>query len=799
MLVPISWLKDYVDINVSIPTLAKKLVGIGFEVEDIIYQEKQATNVVVGKIVKVDKHPNADRLRVTQIDIGGKTIQVVTNVPVEGGETIAVALDGAHLADGHDIKKGELRGVLSEGMLCGLEEVGVTVDDVQNQKAGDILRFEEGTTLGQNALKALGYDDIILDVSVTANRPDCNSIYKMAKEVAVALNTDCREPVIDYKVCSCGAKVTDMVSVDVQNQDLCPRYMAAGVKNIKIFPSSQKIKSRLRAVGIRPINNIVDITNYVLIEIGQPMHSFDKRELEGNRIVVRNAKENEVIVTLDGKENKLNESMLVICDSDRPVAVAGIMGGANSGIQDDTNEVVFEAAKFARDNIRRTSRALNLRSDSSSRFEKGIDFASQEYGIKRALTLVYQSGSGDIVDGLIDVKVDYQSLREIPFTTKKISEILGCKVPKNALVSILARLGIEVREDGKQLVALVKEDREDIVGVNDIAEEFIRVYGYSHIKPTLFEYAGLAEGTLPDKNKFVNVIKDTLKACGLMESVTYSFTSPKFAALLNLDENDTARNAIKLKNPLGEALSVMRTTLAHSMIETLVYNVTHFNKSARLFEIANVYLPKSLPLEELPIEESRLCIGEYGDGADYFELKGAIEQVFRALHIDVKYARANKPFLHPGRSAEIFVGDKCVGYLGELHPDVQKNYGVDNTRIYIAEISVDGIFNKNSLEKSKCKPFGKFPNIERDLAVVVDDGVLAQDIVDAVKGATIKFLQDVKVFDEYKSEQIGKNKKSVAMSFTFSSLERTLTDDEIAAEMAKILSALKRKVGAKIR
>lgn len=799
MLVPISWLKDYVDINVSIPTLAKKLVGIGFEVEDIIYQEKQATNVVVGKIVKVDKHPNADRLRVTQIDIGGKTIQVVTNVPVEGGETIAVALDGAHLADGHDIKKGELRGVLSEGMLCGLEEVGVTVDDVKNQKAGDILRFEEGTALGQNALKALGYDDIILDVSVTANRPDCNSIYKMAKEVAVALNTDCREPVIDYKVCSCGAKVTDMLSVDVQNQDLCPRYMAAGVKNIKIFPSSQKIKSRLRAVGIRPINNIVDITNYVLIEIGQPMHSFDKRELEGNRIVVRNAKENEVIVTLDGKENKLNESMLVICDSDRPVAVAGIMGGANSGIQDDTNEVVFEAAKFARDNIRRTSRALNLRSDSSSRFEKGIDFASQEYGIKRALTLVYQSGSGDIVDSLIDVKVDYQSLREIPFTTKKISEILGCKVPKNALVSILARLGIEVREDGKQLVALVKEDREDIVGVNDIAEEFIRVYGYSHIKPTLFEYAGLAEGTLPDKNKFVNVIKDTLKACGLMESVTYSFTSPKFAALLNLDENDTARNAIKLKNPLGEALSVMRTTLAHSMIETLVYNVTHFNKSARLFEIANVYLPKSLPLEELPIEESRLCIGEYGDGADYFELKGAIEQVFRALHIDVKYARANKPFLHPGRSAEIFVGDKCVGYLGELHPDVQKNYGVDNTRIYVAEISVDGIFNKNSLEKSKCKPFGKFPNIERDLAVVVDDGVLAQDIVDAVKGAKIKFLQDVKVFDEYKSEQIGKNKKSVAMSFTFSSLERTLTDDEIAAEMAKILSALKRKVGAKIR
>ena len=444
MLVPISWLKDYVDIDVKPEVLAKKLVAIGFEVEEIIYQEKQATNVVVGKIVKVDKHPNADRLRVTQIDIGDKTIQVVTNVPVEGGETIAVALDGAHLADGHDIKKGELRGVVSEGMLCGLEEVGVTEDDVQNQKMGDIIRFEEGTTLGQNALKALGYDDIILDVSVTANRPDCNSIYKMAKEVAVALKTSCREPEIDYKVSNTGAKVTDMVTVDVQNQVLCPRYMAAGVKNIKIFPSSQKIKSRLRAVGIRPINNIVDITNYVLTEIGQPMHSFDKRELEGGKIIVRNAKNGETIQTLDGKQNTLSDSMLVICDAYKPVAVAGIMGGENSGIRQDTQEVVFEAAKFARDNVRRTSRALNLRSDSSARFEKGIDFASQEYGLKRALTLVYQMGAGDIVEGIIDVKVDYQKVREIKFTTRKLQEILGCKVPKSALVSILERLGIEV-------------------------------------------------------------------------------------------------------------------------------------------------------------------------------------------------------------------------------------------------------------------------------------------------------------------------------------------------------------------
>ncbi len=797
MLAPISWLKDYVDIEVSPETLAKKLVAIGFEVEEIIYQEKQVSNVVVGKIVAVEKHPNADRLRVTQIDIGTKTIQVVTNVAVEGGETIAVALDGAILAGGHEIKRGELRGVLSEGMLCGLEEVGITEDDVQNQKMGDIIRFEESTTLGQNALVALHYNDVILDVGVTANRPDCNSIYKLAKEVAVALKTSCREPEINYQ--TVGVSINDMVSVEVKNQDLCPRYMAGGVKNIKIFPSSQKIKSRLRAVGIRPINNIVDITNYVLTEIGQPMHSFDKRELDGDKIVVRNAQEGEIIVSLDGKENHLNSSMLVICDAQKPVAVAGIMGGLNSGIQTDTSEVVFESAKFARDNVRRTSKALNLRSDSSSRYEKGIDFASQEYGLKRALTLVYQSGSGDIVDGIIDVKVDYPKTREIPFTTRKIQEILGCKVPKKALISILERLGIEVEEGDKCLVAKVKEDREDIVGVNDLAEEFIRVYGYSHIKPTLFEYSPLTKGGKPEKLKFVDSIKQTLCALGLSESVTYSFTSPKFADMLTLKDTCPLRNTIKLVNPLGEALSVMRTTLVHSTLETLRFNSTHFNKSATLFEIAKVYLPKSLPLEELPVEEEKLSIGAYGEGVDFYQVKAILEETFRALHIKESYKlNTLYNFLHPGRSAQIYVGEKEVGYIGELHPDVAKNYDLDNQRVYVAELSVDTLFECTQ-SKISFNAISKFPNIERDLAVVVADKVLAGDMIDAVNSAKTKYLVESHIFDTYKSAQIGEGKKSVAMSFEFSSLERTLTDEEIAQEMKVILSALKRKVGAKIR
>lgn len=794
MLAPISWLKDYVDINVSPEVLAKKLVAIGFEVEEIIYQEKTASKVVVGKIVEVEKHPNADRLRVTKIDIGSKVIQVVTNVPVIGGETIAVALDGAVLAGGHKIVKGELRGVVSEGMLCGLEEVGATEDDVENQSMGDIILFKDGTPLGGNALKAMGFDEVILDVGVTANRPDCNSIYKLAKEVAVALKTTCREPVIDYK--SVGGNVADMVAVEVENAELCPRYMAAGVKNVRIFPSSFKIRQRLHAVGIRPINNIVDITNYVLTEIGQPMHAFDSRELEGGKIVVRTAKEGEEIVSLDGKLNKLKDSMLVICDANKPVAVAGIMGGEYSGIKDDTSSIIFESAKFARDSVRRTSRALSLRSDSSARFEKGIDFASQEYGIKRALTMIAESGSGDIVDGIIDEKVPFDKVRDIPFTTKKIQEIVGCKVPKGTLIAILARLGIECTDEGKRIVAHVKEDREDVVGVNDIAEEFIRVYGYSHITPTLFEYSKLTKGGKPEKMLFVDEIKSALSELGLNECVTYSFTSPKFADILRMPADAKERNAVSLINPLGEGLSVMRTTLVHSMLETLSYNVSHFNKEATLYEVAKVYLPKALPLSELPVEEERLVIGMYGN-VDFFSIKGVVEGLLDALHLDGKYAKAEITYLHPGRSAALYVDGEEVGVLGEVHPDVSEKYDVDQ-RLYVAELSVDKLFEKRSGVK-KFTTFSKFPTVERDLAVVVSDEVSVGDMLDAVGNAKIKHLTAWTAFDVYRSAQIGEGKKSVAMNFTFSSPDGTLKDDEIVVEMNKILSIIKRKFGGKIR
>lgn len=795
MLAPISWLKDYVDIDVTPEKLAEKLVAIGFEVEGIEYQSEKATLVKTGRILSVEKHPAADRLRVAQVDVGGRTIQVVTNVAVEGGEYIAVALDGARLADGHEIKRGELRGVLSEGMLCGPEEIGLSAADVDGQKEDDILRFPEGTPLGENAASVLGFDDVILDVSVTANRPDCNSIYKLAKEVAVALGKDCREPEIRYE--ATGADVAGMVSVEVKNSALCPRYMAAGVRNVKIFPSPRKMRMRLKAVGIRPINNIVDITNYVLTEIGQPMHAFDLRYLGGGKIVVRNAEEGEHIVTLDGKDNKFSSSMLAICDAEKPVAVAGIMGGEHSGIQDDTAEIVFESAKFARDSVRRTSRALNLRSDSSARFEKGIDFASQEYGLERALTLVYETGSGEIAKGVIDVKVDYAKVRDIEFTAAKIGRILGCRVPKGKLVAILARLGIPVTEADGKLVAHVPDARSDIDGVNDLAEEFIRVYGYSHVKPTLFAHSHLTRGGVPANIAFRNKVKEELAALGLNECITYSFTSPRFADKLRLPADSGLRRTVELLNPLGEALSVMRTQLTHSMLEVLAYNAAHFNKSAALFETAKTYHPKSLPLTELPDEKETLVIGMYGADADFFALKGVAEGLFDALHLKAVYRASSLPFLHPGRGAEVEIGGKTVGYLGEIHPDVAADYDCD-VRLYAAELDLDALFALCK-DGAEFREFSKFPPVERDLAVVVAENVAAGDMVAAAENSGAEHMTSAEVFDVYRGAQIGEGMKSVAMNFTFSSVSRTLTDEEIAAQMEKILSALQTAFGARIR
>ncbi|MDD4840004.1 MAG: phenylalanine--tRNA ligase subunit beta [Clostridia bacterium] len=794
MKAPISWLNEYVEIDVTAETLAKKLVGIGFEVEGIEYQNKTATKVVVCKINEIDKHPNADRLSVCKIDIGSKILQIVTNAKMTVGELVPVALDGAVLVTGQKINAGELRGVHSDGMFCGGEELGLTNDEYVGASNNDVLRLNGEYKLGANVFDEIGFNDVILDVSITANRPDCNSIFKLAKEVAVALKKNWNAPSFEYS--TKGSSVYDLVKVEVKNQSLCPRYMAAGVKNIRIAQSPLIIKKRLRAVGIRPINNIVDITNYILIELGQPMHAFDKRELAGEAIVVRNAKENETIVSLDGKLNNLKEDMLVICDAVKPVAIAGIMGGENSGIKEDTKEVIFESARFARDSIRRTSKALNLRSDSSARFEKGVDFALQEYALNRALHLICELDAGDVVEGVIDVSVEFEKFREIFFTMKKISQILGFTVRKQSLVPILRRLGIEVKDNGKELVAIIPGDREDMCGVNDIAEEFIRVYGFGHIPPTLFAHSEMTKGGRGAKIEFIDKVENTLASLGLSQIVNYSFTTPKCYDLLKFPQDSKVREAISLLNPLGEAVSIMRTTMVHSMIETISFNISKFNKTGKLFEVGKVYLPEKLPLEDLPKEEETLCLGIYGD-EDFFSLKSIIESLFNVLRIDIKLEKEQICYLHDGRSAKIFANGVEVGIMGELHPDVMENYDVSQ-RLYVAELSLEKLF---SLEKTEilCAPISRYPAVQRDLAVVLDSNIVAGDLIDLISNSKIKCLSKCQVFDVFESEAIGEGKKSVALSFEFVSYDKTMTDEEINEAMKKILSLLQRKFKAKIR
>ncbi|MGN1096435.1 MAG: phenylalanine--tRNA ligase subunit beta [Christensenellales bacterium] len=794
MLAPISWLKDFVDIDCTPDVLSDKLVGIGFEVEEIIYQNKQATNVVVCKILSVDKHPNADKLSVCNVGIGDKNLQIVTNAKMTVGELVPVALDGAVLFDGTVIKAGELRGVKSDGMFCGGAELGLTNDDYEGASANDVLRLKGDLKLGNNVFDEIGHNDVILDVSITANRPDCNSIFKLSKEVAVALGKTWRAPATDFKTVD---KKLD-IDVEVLNDSLCPRYMAAGVENVKIFSSDQLIKKRLRAVGIRPINNIVDITNYVLTEIGQPMHAFDKRFLDGGKIVVRTAKNGEKITTLDGKENDLNDSVLVICDAKKPVAVAGIMGGEYSGIQDDTENIVFESARFARDKIRRTAKALNLHSDSQARYEKGIDFSCQELGLKRALNLIYTTKSGDILSGMKDVKVNFEPSKTVKVTVQKLTDVLGIDVDKNVAKNIFDTLGLKTEIEGDTLVVNVPEERDDIVGANELAEEYIRVLGYGNIKPTLFKYSELIKGEVMPRLAFADKVRYRLAGLGLYEAVTYSFTTPKAFDMLRFDENDFRRNAVKLMNPLGEALSTMRTTLVHSMLEIVSSNLSKSNKEIALYEIGNIYIPKQLPLKELPDEIPTLCITLCGENEDFFTLKNVLEELARGLNVDVKAVKKSVSYLHDGRSAALVCGDVELGVFGEVHPTVAKSYSISGTRVYIAEIDLSKLMSLSD-DSVRVHELSRFPSVERDLAVVVDDEVVAGDLLSEIKAKNYENLEKIEIFDVFKSESIGQNKKSVALHFVFTSYEKTLVDATVNDIMKNVLTLLENKFGAKIR
>ncbi|MDE7087553.1 MAG: phenylalanine--tRNA ligase subunit beta, partial [Clostridia bacterium] len=790
-LLPLSWLKDYVEVDVTPQELQAKLFGCGFEVEELIELGKDVSGVVVGEVTECEAIEGT-HLHVCKVDCGEHGVkQICCGADnVAKGIKAPVALVGATVyATGKDhvtiegvmtIKKGKLRGVESEGMLCSGVEIGVNGDMFDGGDYCGLLLLPVSFKNGADVKPLLGLDDYIFDIGVTANRPDCQSIVGMAREVAAVLGKEFKEPDYSYTPKTKGEKV----SVSVIAPDICPRYIAHYVKDVTPAPSPLWLRKRLALCGLRSINNLVDITNFVLLEMGQPMHAFDCSKLDGREIVVRRAKEGEEIITLDGKSFKLTADNLVICDGNKPCALAGIMGGENSEITDDTHELLFESAKFARDSIRKTSRALGQRSDSSAAFEKGVSEYTTERAMARALHLIEELNCGTITDMHVDVKTEYShdGAKEMTVSLAKINALLGIEVPADAAVDILKRLNFGVKLSGDTLTLQVPAYREDIDGYADIAEELIREYGYAHVKGTFMPSALITNGGYNEEQKTENKLKDTLVSLGLYEISTYSFYSEKDLDMLHFPEDAEERKFIKIKNPIGEDLSVMRTTLAPSMVNTIVRNLRRGNTDGRLFEIAKVYLAKNLPLTDLPEESQRLCIGVFGNGT-FFDVKGILEDLADSLNTKFDYAPATKCFLHPGICAEISCEGEVIGYVGRLDPNIGEELAMEK-KAFIAELDYDKLIAH--AKPFKYVPLPKFPEAVRDLALVANLDVTCGQIESEIYSAC-KYVTHVKLFDIYVGRQIGEGKKSMAFTVTFTPKDEAFTPERVDGFVKKVL------------
>lgn len=798
MRIPLSWLSEYVDISdVSKEQLRDGLFSCGFEVEEVIEVNEKVNKIVVCKILQKTQHPGADKLFVCQVDAGKYgVLQIVTNAKnVQEGDLVPVAVNGATLADGTVIKNGKLRGVESFGMFCGGEEIGISEEYYDGAGGDSVLIFHDEFPLGEEVAELLDIKDTVFDISVTANRPDCQSVLGIAREVSALLGKPLKMPSLSYAVST--VKTEDKIGISVEDNELCPRYMGAYVSDIKIENSPKWMQRRLYLMGIRAINNVVDITNYVLNEIGQPMHAFDYRELSGGQIIVRRANDGEKIVTLDEKEFSLNNDVLVICDKDKPAALAGIMGGFGSGIKEDTKEIVFEAAVFKRDNIRKNSRKLNQRSDSSARFEKGVDPYTTEIGMKRALSLIDSLGAGKVSSSIIDVNSCSLEKKVITTELQRIYKLLGITVPEENVKNILNGLNFECAIENDKLTALVPLYREDVEDYPDLAEEIIRMYGYEHINCTLLKDSEITHGGRnPAQVKEQNA-KDYLRYNGFSEVVTYSFISPKDYQNFDIDTENL--KLIKLKNPLGEDLSIMRTTLLPSVVSVAVRNLNKKNLSGRIFELAKVYLAKEIPLTELPEERMKLCLVAFGEKEDFFTMKGVIEGLLSSLFYSKKLSlkAAEKPFMHPTRSASYFDDNENeIAYFGQLNPLTAEKLGVDKP-VYVAEI--DYALISNSLDREiYVKNFSKFPSSERDLALVCEKSTTNGEILEAINSARIKNLVSIELFDVYTGDRILSDKKSMAYRLTFSSTEKTLEVEEVDNYVRKILKALE-NINVKLR
>lgn len=801
---PLSWIKAYVpELECSDQEYMDAMTLSGTKCEGYERLDADLDKIVVGQIEKIERHPDADKLVICQVNIGTETIQIVTGAPnVEEGQKVPVVLDGGRVAGGHDgsrtpggikIKKGKLRGIESCGMMCSIEELGSSRDYYPKAPENGIYVFDDDVEVGADAVEVLGLHDTVFEYEITSNRVDCYSVMGIAREAAATF----KKPFVAPKTAPVGkdGDVNDYISVEIKDRDLCKRYCAKVVKNVKIAPSPEWMQRRLAKMGIRPINNLVDITNYVMEEFGQPMHAYDLSTIAGNKIVVRRANDGETFETLDGQERKLDSEMLMICDGEKPVGLAGIMGGENSKINDDVKDMLFEAACFDGTNIRLSSKRVGLRTDASGKFEKGLDPNNAEDAINRACELIEELGAGEVVAGMVDVYPEKKEEHTIKFDPDYVNKLIGFNLTEEQMVSYFPAL--ELKYDAATKTITVPTFRQDLIGMCDIAEEVARFYGYANI-PTALPSGEATAGKLSYKLRIDEIARRVALYCGFSQGMSYSFESPKVYDKLLLPMDSDMRKSIVISNPLGEDFSVMRTSSLGGMLTSLATNYNRRNKDVRLFEMGNIYLPKALPLTELPDERMQFTLGFYGDG-DFFTMKGVVEEFLEQVGMKdrVHYdADAGKSFLHPGRQANIVYDGNVIGYLGEVHPTVCENYDM-KTRAYIAVIDMPYVYEMSSFDK-KYEGIAKFPAVKRDISMVVPKNILVGQIEEVIEKSGGKNLESYSLFDIYEGDQIEEGFKSVAYSIVFRAKDRTLEENDVSSAMKKILKGLE-EMGIQLR
>ena len=793
----LSWIKAYVpDLDVTAQEYTDAMTLAGTKVEGYEALDADLDKIVIGQIDKIEKHPDADKLIICQVNVGEETVQIVTGANnVKEGDKVPVVLDGGRVAGGHEpgsrvaggvkIKKGKLRGIESRGMMCSIEELGSNRDMYPEAPEEGIYIFPEDAKVGADAVEALGLNDVVFEYEITSNRVDCFSVVGIAREAAATFGKEFHPPVVTETGNS--EDVNDYIKVTVEDQELCPRYCARVVKNIKIGPSPKWMQRRLASVGIRPINNLVDITNYVMEEYGQPMHAYDLDTIANHEIIVRTAREGEKFTTLDGQERQMDETVLMICDGERSVGIAGIMGGENSMITDDVKTMLFEAACFDGTNIRKSSKKVGLRTDASGKFEKGLDPNNAQAAIDRACQLVEEMGAGEVVGGMVDVYGKRKEPVRVPFDQDEINRLLGTEISKEDMIGYFRKIGLEYDDAANEVIA--PTFRHDLFRMADLAEEVARFYGYDNI-PTTLPRGEATTGKLSFKLRVEEIARDIAEFCGFSQGMTYSFESPKVFDKLRIPEDSPLRRAVEIMNPLGEDYSIMRTTSLNGMLTSLATNYNRRNKKVRLYELGNIYLPKTLPLTELPEERMQFTLGMYGEG-DFFNMKGVVEEFFEKVGMQGKETydpNSGKPYLHPGRQANIIYDGTVVGYLGEVHPDIADAYEI-GTKAYIAVLDMPEIVERASFDR-KYTGIARFPAVTRDISMVMPKEVLAGQVEEVIEKKGGAYLESYALFDLYEGAQIKEGCKSMAYSIVFRAKDKTLEDAEVSEAMSRILKAL---------